>query len=202
MNRETLEHISSMMDGEISRDTGLFLTSRLCADEHLKYTWERYHLIRDCLRQPGSSIAVRNFSQRMRIALENESAAEHPVSTRHRWLKAAAGLAIAASVAFLAIVVVAPGQQPVATGAESGVVAEPFSSPNVLPTRTPSQAASFSGASDNARLNSYLVRHNQLAGSAGARGFVSFVPIISSGQTDAEAEDEPEKVAESVEAKP
>ena len=29
------------------------------------------------------------------------------------------------------------------------------------------------------RLNSYLLRHNQVAGAAGRQGFVSFVPIVA-----------------------
>ena len=196
MNKETLEHISSLMDGETSRETGLFLTSRLCADEQLTRTWERYHLIRDCIRQPAASITVADFSQRMRVALQNEGAVDNPAATGNRWLKAASGLAIAASVAFLAILAVDPVVQPAGVEADAGVAAQPFSSPNVLPTRTPSQAASFSGQASDARLNSYLLRHNQLAGSAGARGFVSFVPIISSSQAEADEEkatEEPDK---------
>lgn len=192
MNKETLEHISSLMDGETSRETGLFLTSRLCADEQLKHTWERYHLIRDCIRQPGAAITVANFSQRMRIALEKEGAADSRATEGNRWLRAASGLAIAASVAFLAIMTVDPGEQTLGTTAGSAVAVQPFNSPNVLPTRTPSQAASFSGQEANARLNSYLLRHNQLAGSAGARGFVSFVPIISSNSAEVGEENKQE----------
>ena len=50
MSKKTLEHLSSLMDGETSQETGLFLTRRVCADRELSQTWERYHLIRDCMR--------------------------------------------------------------------------------------------------------------------------------------------------------
>ena len=80
MNKETLEHISSLMDGELSRETGLFLTRRMSADRELCGTWERYHLIRDCMRQPGGNIPLVDLSQRMKHALSEEQA--EPVSGR------------------------------------------------------------------------------------------------------------------------
>jgi negative regulator of sigma E activity len=58
MSKESLEHLSSLMDGELSRETSLFLTRRLASDEAMCDTWERYHLIRDCIRQPGSKQIV------------------------------------------------------------------------------------------------------------------------------------------------
>ena len=77
MSKETLEHISSFMDGEFSRETGLFLTRRLSADEELTASWERYHLIRDCIRyqgrHQGGRISVRNFSQRIKVALSEHA---------------------------------------------------------------------------------------------------------------------------------
>ena len=68
MNKESLEHLSSLMDGEMSRETGLFVTRRLSSDDELSETWTRYHLIRDCLRQPGGGAAVPDFSMRVQQA--------------------------------------------------------------------------------------------------------------------------------------
>ena len=62
MNKDTLEHLSSLMDGELNREAGLFLTRRLGADQTLGKTWARYHLIRDCLRQPGAGLPIANLS--------------------------------------------------------------------------------------------------------------------------------------------
>jgi sigma-E factor negative regulatory protein RseA len=181
MNKETLEHISSLMDGELSRETSLFLTRRLSTDEELIGTWERYHLIRDCIRQPGSGTPVVNLSQRMRDALSEESAVPQSVWESKRWLKPVSGLAIAATVAMMAIVAVDPGTLPQDPNATAGSELQPFSSPNVLPTSPNSQAASFTPENNSdARLNSYLVRHNQLVGSVSSQGFLSFVPIVSS----------------------
>jgi sigma-E factor negative regulatory protein RseA len=182
MSKESLEHLSSLMDGEISREAGLFLTRRLSSDESMCETWERYHLIRDCIRQPGSKHVVTGLAIKLKEPLEAE---EQPVVTQwisKRWLKPVSGLAIAASVAMMAIVVTAPEPGDLqATGetAEAPVI-QPFVSPNTL-ARTPSQAASFApGQTTNTnQLNAYLLRHNQMARTAGRQGFVSFVPIVA-----------------------
>jgi len=72
MSKESLEHLSSLMDGELSRETGLFLTRRLSSDEEMCDTWERYHLIRDCIRQPGSKLAVTGLCAKVSASLDGK----------------------------------------------------------------------------------------------------------------------------------
>ncbi len=184
MSKESLEHLSSLMDGELSRETGLFLTRRLSADEEMCNTWERYHLIRDCIRQPGSKRVVTGLSVKLSASLDAEGKPSAPSRSANRWIKPVSGLAIAASVALMAIVVTAPqpGEMP-ATGdaALSTAANQPFVSPNNLPLAPVSQAASYTPEpqANSNRLNAYLLRHNQMARTAGRQGFVSFVPIVA-----------------------
>ena len=184
MSKESLEQLSSLMDGELPRDTGLFMTRRLSSDEALCETWERYHLIRDCIRQPGSKQLVSGLSAKISASLDAEAAPQVSAWQKHRWLKPVSGLAIAASVAMMAIVVTAPQPQGIPGSgepADAGVVSQPFVSPNTLPVVPVSQAASYSPAqqANSNRLNAYLLRHNQVARTAGRQGFVSFVPIVA-----------------------
>jgi len=183
MSKESLEHLSSLMDGEMSRETGLFLTRRLASDDEMCDTWERYHLVRDCIRQPGSKLLVTGLSVRL---MDAEEAHRQTSWRNYSWLKPVSGLAIAASVALMAIVVTAPqqGALPGAAGdtALSTPANQPFVSPNTLAVSPQSQAASFSTSqqlNSNNRLNAYLLRHNQMARTAGRQGFVSFVPIVA-----------------------
>ena len=183
MSKESLEHLSSLMDGELSRETGLFMTRRLFSDEALCDTWERYHLIRDCIRQPGSKQLVTGLCARVTASLEAEDAPALSPWNKHRWLKPVSGLAIAASVALIAIFVAAP-QPDVLPGAVDTALSEsanqPFVSPNTLPLAPLSQPVSYASAqqANSNRLNVYLLRHNQVARTAGRQGFVSFVPIV------------------------
>lgn len=201
MSKESLEHLSSLMDGEVSREAGLFLTRRLSSDGELCETWERYHLVRDCIRQPGSRQAVLGLSARLNVAMEAEETPKVSPWVNNRWIKPVSGLAIAASVALMAIVVTVPqpGAVPGADPTDSPAVNQPFVSPNSLaltPKLTPAtQAVSYAPAEQARanRLNAYLLRHNQMARTAGRQGFVSFVPIVATpvASADEKAVEEP-----------
>ena len=188
MSKESLEHLSSLMDGEISREAGSFLTRRLFSDDEMCETWERYHLIRDCIRQPGSKQVVTGLSVKLSASLESEEVPTVSAWRNNRWLKPVSGLAIAASVALMAIVVTAPQPGQVSDEGDTALATppnQPFVSPNTLARLPASQAASFAPqqkAGSN-RLNAYLLRHNQMARTAGRQGFVSFVPIVATPVT-------------------
>jgi sigma-E factor negative regulatory protein RseA len=207
MSKESLEQLSSLMDGELTRDTGLFMTRRLSSDETLSATWERYHLIRDCIRQPGGKQVVSGLSARINASLQTEDAPQVSAWLKHPWLKPVSGLAVAASVALLAIVVAAPQPQGIpgaGSPADAGVVSQPFVSPNTLPLAPVSQAASYAPdqqASSN-RLNAYLLRHNQMARTAGRQGFVSFVPIVATASATDSAKPDSDPVPAGSEVEP
>jgi sigma-E factor negative regulatory protein RseA len=186
MDEQSREHLSALMDGEISREAGRFLVRRLGTDDDLHRTWARYHVIRDCLRYQDGSLAQPDLVGRMRRALSDEP--QVPARSRFgsTWLKPLAGLAIAASVALFAVLTVSeqggPGQaapDPDASASQVAV-AESFTSPNISRLVPQSQTVSLSGRSgaDNSRMNAYLLRHYQVSEEAGGRGFVSFVPIV------------------------
>jgi sigma-E factor negative regulatory protein RseA len=210
MSEESHEHLSCLMDGEISRETGRFLVRRLGADQELCAAWARYHLVRDCLRHHEGSLVSTGLSTKVQQAIENEAAPRPAARRTAAWLKPAAGLAVAASVALLAIVAVGPDGQPVSPAGEGSAaagVAESFTSPQALTPPPISQQASLAGqrAGDN-RMNAYLLRHYQATGSTGGKGFVTFVPIVirsSTAQTagadsaeGASREAEPDEAAE------
>ena len=185
MSKESFEHLSRLMDGELSRETGLFLTRRLASDEALCATWERYHLIRDCIRQPGSKVVVTGLREKLNESLIEEDSPRFSPWRSSGWLKPVSGVAIAASVAIMAIVFSTP--QPdnlpgMATDtALTTNVNQPFVSTNTLPMVTVSQPVSYApgGQGNPERLNAYLLRHNQMARTAGRQGFVSFVSIVA-----------------------
>lgn len=199
MSKESLEHLSGLMDGEISREAGSFLTRRLFSDEAMCEKWERYHLIRDCIRQPGSKQLVTGLSVKLSAALDAEATPGESGWRNKAWLKPVSGLAIAASVAFVAIMVAAPQAGLAPADVDTALAApanQPFVSPNTVGSPI-SQAASFAPAqqASSNRLNAYLLRHNQMARTAGRQGFVSFVPIVAtatpSGSEDSKDQADP-----------
>jgi len=173
MSKETREHISSLMDGEISREASRFLVRRLGSDEELSSTWARYHVVRDCLRNPEGGLAREDLCERVNRALEEEQDLA-PGRSRLAWLRPVAGAAIAASVALVAVLAVNPGATPTvspATSVAGSAALESFSSPQGLPGSTVATQAVSSQ-----KMNSYLLRHYQAAGNG--RGAVGLMPVM------------------------
>lgn len=193
MTKDTLEHLSCLMDGELSTDAGRFVVRRAASDDSLGETWQRYHLIRDCLRRPGETTSLATLSIDP-DQLDDELSADHSVPTRpeSRWLRPVAGSAIAASVAAIAVAVTL-NLNPAATPS----TAVPFASPNSAGLAPISQPASFQtgNAANQQSLNRYLVRHKQAAGAVGQQGFVSFIPIVATAPVQM-IEDQPTATGE------
>lgn len=206
MNPESREHLSSLMDGEVSRDTGRFLMRALGADDGLRQTWARYHLIRDCLRYQDGQLAQNDLSKRVQRVLSDDPVAPPRFDFDRRWLKPFIGAALAASVALIAILTVAQGGLPGTANPDAAMTqtaaAESFTSPNISRMSPVSQPVSLSGRSgqDRQRMNVYLLRHYQVTEGAGGRGFVSFVPIVvtQAPATDRSSHEEEGKETESV----
>ena len=195
------------MDGEISRETSRFLVRRLGADEELCATWSRYHLVRDCLRHQDSGLVDADLCKRIGLALEDEAPKKVSTGIPRAWLKPVSGLAIAASVAMMAIIMVGPNDPaaPQSAGQLADTEqAESFTSPQSF-TRAPvSQQASLAGQSaGERRLQPYLLRHYQATGNTGGKGFVTFVPIVSTSAAtpseDAERNADQERGSETTE---
>ncbi|HET6563906.1 MAG TPA: sigma-E factor negative regulatory protein [Xanthomonadales bacterium] len=179
------ENLSSFMDGEVDKSAGSFLVRRLANDTSLRATWDRYHMIRDCLRQQDAHLVHTDLCSRVRQVIDLEDQ-QQPAGSRHMaWVKPLAGAAIAASVALVAILTVGPGQQPGPDAAPQSVAtavqAESFVSPNIGGIIPASQPVNLSGnrASEDEKAKAYLLRHYQLTGDGSGQGFVALVPIVA-----------------------
>src|SRR5690606_1817186 len=96
------EAISALMDGEAGDAAAL---DGLIQNETLRRTWGRYHVISDCLNGRLPAQVDVHLADRIALAIRNEPAIVAPVPERapRQLLRPVAGLAIAASVAAVAI---------------------------------------------------------------------------------------------------
>lgn len=117
-NDELRAQISALMDGEAPRDTARFLAQRLAADPGLRGDWMRWHHQRDCLQGHAVSRLDDAFAARIAAAIAAEAAPGRPLGAQI--LKWAGGMAVAASVALLAILLV-PTMQTGQTPADAGL---------------------------------------------------------------------------------
>jgi len=92
------------MDDETEDEDGRIIHA-LIHDRGARDTWWRYHLVSDVLKHETPLLAHRDLARRISAALESEPVILIPKSflPRRDWIKPLAGLAIAASVAVIAI---------------------------------------------------------------------------------------------------
>jgi len=199
MNKESRENLSSFMDGEVDKSAASFLVRRLANDQTLRGTWDRYHVIRDCLRRQEAHLVQEDLCSRVRLAIELEDSQQAPASRHLSWIRPIAGAAIAASVALIAVMSVGPGQQAGPDARAPAPVlaaqAESFVSPNIGNVVPASQPVNLAGqsASEQEKAKAYLLRHYQVSGDAG-HGFIALVPIVVTGENASPA-DNPEAMS-------
>lgn len=99
------ERLSALYDGEMSSFEGHRLTSELLANSKRKAKWLRYQMVSDVMRGEVSQKWDPGFANRVMQGIESDPAyaIQSTRKSSHAWLKSAAGLALAASVAAVSI---------------------------------------------------------------------------------------------------
>ena len=205
------EQLSAFLDGELPEAETTLLLKRLERDEDLKGTLSRYSLVGAVMRSDGDMPAARNVAARVRAAIADEP----PFGSRRapRWLRPAAGLAVAASVALATVLLLprwmpgdaaeAPDALVAAVPAAPGVTAA-ASSPGIVPVvvaaedepaptyTTPPLAADPAVTLPSAQLASYLVAHSEYTLPLTRRNVVVTVPRQDAAADPARRKDEKE----------
>jgi sigma-E factor negative regulatory protein RseA len=166
------EEISALLDGE-GNDLDRERTLRaLGNDPGLREAWERYHLTSAAIRRELEVMVSPGLADRIQERLRHET----PDSTMHRplslrILKLTAGLAIAASVAAVAILNLPPLVSPAITPVARNAPAPAAGKSTVADARqTPPEQQSA--------LSPYLVQHGEFTPAAGMNGMLSYVRVI------------------------
>lgn len=164
------EQISALMDGELSdRELSLVL-KRMGQDPGVARRWQRYHMIRDALHDTLPANLKFDLSDRVHEALRDEPVVLAPRRRKRDfrpWLRQAAGMAIAASVAAVAILTF------------QAVYDE---SPTTMAGRdepTVERLAQQAPMRTDPRLDAYLLNHNEHSVSTGMHGMLPYVRIVS-----------------------
>ena len=180
MNERLKEQLSAMVDGQLPGHEQELLVTRLTRDQVLAGCWHRYHLISDAIRRQLPEPTVPQLSDRIRKALRDEPSLAAPSTrTRSVWLKSFTGLAVAASVAFIAVLAVRTAQEnsPPELVAGSAPVTQTAAVPNeVIRLRGMHWDAAAPKVAN--QLNTYLVNHGEYAVSGGMPSFGPHVQIV------------------------
>lgn len=176
MSDEIREQLSALVDDELDEVERPLLLGRLQRDTQLRQILGRYQLISEVMRGAGQA-ATLGIADRVKRALEQDAAlpeADKPTSVGGGWLKPIAGLAVAASVALVAVLAVTSVREPLVE-----------SVPRVASTQN--DAPATHGSKElwqriepriDKRMAAYLVNHNEYAASRGVQGVMPYVRIV------------------------
>ena len=170
MSEEIRERLSALVDGELEEAQAGELIEHVLGDSELRLAWERYYFVTDAVRNKISEVAPGNLAQRVRQDVESEPVALTQRRANRVPLKPVVGLALAASVAALAVIGVytlnreeeSPSPQPLAQMATGDPVGMRW---NVAQPTIES------------RLNGYLVNHSEYLGN-GMHGMHPYARIV------------------------
>jgi sigma-E factor negative regulatory protein RseA len=173
MKDSLYEQLSALVDDELTGSEHDMLFKRIETDDQLYQRLSRYQLISDALRSHLPERVDPAFSRRVKGLLRSEPAL--PGYSRLAALATPlAGLAVAASVAVMAVISVQSARQQTSAPAEVAASVSPASDylrvqdePGI-PVRSPT----------NRKLDVYLVNHNEYAVNRGMQGMLPYVRIV------------------------
>lgn len=181
MSDKLNEQISAMVDGELSQAEEALFVRRLAEDRDLQGALARYQLISDAMHETLPQQVDTGFSQRVREALDAEPMVKSRAGLVVRtgsFLKPLVGLAVAASIALVAVLSLQTVRQDQAP--TPAVATAPADSDYIRAMDGQQLAVSQRAgkAQTRKRLDAYLVNHNEFAVSRSMRGMLSYVRIV------------------------
>ena len=176
MNDEHMkEKLSALVDNELDELEERRVFAALENDVALRRTWERYHLARAALHQDLDVIVPLNMAERVAQRID----AEPPTAVsfrRHRVARYLGTLAIAASVAAIAITGVQWIHQPAPAPLPSLAANKPAPQ-NII--RSGTTRWDMKEPEAESALKAYLVEHNEFASTSGLGGMMPYVRVVS-----------------------
>jgi len=164
------EQLSALVDDELPGSEHDLLFRRIENDDQIYQRLSRYQLISDALQSHLPERVDPEFSRRVKVLLRSE-----PALSRHSRLamlvKPAAGLAVAASVAVMAVMSLQSARQ--GTPSPAAVVASTPPAGDYLRVNDEPGNTSV-----DRKLDIYLVNHNEYAVNRGMQGMLPYVRIV------------------------
>jgi sigma-E factor negative regulatory protein RseA len=175
------EQLSALVDDELTGSEQELLIRQIGRDPELLQRLSRYQLISDAMQNHLPETVDPAFSRRVHGALRQEPAGRgdgQAASLTGRWLRPVAGVAVAASVAVVAVTALQTSREET-TVQPAAVASVPAESEYKRAQDSALAAVPDSGPGiDSSQLDVYLVNHNEYAASRGMRGMLPYVRIV------------------------
>lgn len=178
MGARMKEKISALLDAEATGAERKEVLAALAVKRDLRRIWERYHLVGAVLRNEVSATVTPHFADRVAARIAQEAIVISPRWPMHSVAKGAVGLALAASVAAIAVF-----------GLDLGPAPAPTPKPTVAwkPDKQDDYVqAEMSWAAQpewDRKLDALLVEHNAFSPTSGMNGMMSSVRLAGYGNS-------------------
>lgn len=187
MSEKIRDQISAFIDGELPVRECDLLLRRMRRDSELSLTFDRFGLIGDTIRDSQSGLPQGLLRSRVMQAVQGEQQFATSAGAWRRWrrlLQPAAGVAVAASVAVIALLSL-EGGEPAAPDATMAAGTEPFDYSYTVPEPSYSPPVE----APPTRLTNYLVNHSEYTSTLGRKSMQMRI-LIDQAATDESREPE------------
>lgn len=175
------EQLSALVDDELTDAEQDLLTRQIGRDRELHQRLSRYQLISDAMQSHLPERVDPAFSRRVHEALRDEPAGHGsgiPAGRLASLFRPVAGLAVAASVAVVAVTALQTSREDT-TDPATAVATVPADSGFIRAEDSALAVAPESGPrTRKGQLDLYLVNHNEYAASRGMQGMLPYVRIV------------------------
>jgi len=166
MNNDMQENLSAYLDDELGYHESLGVMSRVQADPQVAAKLYRYAVARELMRSSSALVPDAGFADRVQAALADEPVVLAPRSWRSRYREKVTTLALAASVAALALLVGRSISQHAPWLGGEMLAQAPLSAPVVRAGVDPD-------------LQGFVALHNESTYLSGAQGMLPSVRLVS-----------------------
>jgi len=182
MTTKNDDNLSALVDGELDSTRAKHLITDITASDELRARWANYHVISDAMQGNGQHNQTIDLSAQISAALEDEPTVLAPRSrtrTIPAMFKQVAGMAVAATVAAAAVLMLQPTEPGVFNQTEMVAgLGSPVGQLKEERIRVNNSGMNWSATQPSvaSRLNGYLVNHNGY--STAVRGNLPFASIV------------------------
>jgi sigma-E factor negative regulatory protein RseA len=192
MKDKLYEQLSALVDDELTGSEYTMLVKRVEGDKQLYQRLSRYQLISDALQNHLPDRVDPAFSRRVKGSLRSEPALSRS-SGLGAVMKPLAALALAASVAVMAVMTIQSVRRETSPPAETVATVPQEMSPPAETVATVPQETGYMQVNDepgataralvDRKLDIYLVNHNEYAVNHGVQGMLPYVRIVGHDMT-------------------
>jgi len=181
MSERIKEHLSALLDDELAMGEAVRLVDDVVDNDEARNTLARYQLISAGFRGEWAEPRTLMVSDLVRHKLDHEPTVLAPKRrpSMRKWTRGAAGLAIAASVAAIAVALYMQLMPPVVSQETEIAQAPQTERIPVMTVDARESAPPIDRQTNRDRLGRYLIEHNEFATRGGASGFMPYTTFVT-----------------------